>query len=171
MQVLHYPDPRLTSSNATVGSWSSEISQKVDQMKALLIRSRGVGLAAPQIGWNVRLFILSLPQKDGMQKDRVIFDPVMEPIGKTKLMDEGCLSFPMMFASIFRHEQVRIMGMTPEGPIDELVSDLEAQAIQHEMDHLNGILYIEKMTPADRKRNASILRQLEEDWRKQHPNQ
>jgi len=171
MQILHYPDPRLTLSNVTLDSWSPEISQKVDEMKAVLLRSRGVGLAAPQIGWNVRLFILSMPQKDGTKKDRVIFNPVMEATGATKLMDEGCLSFPMMFASIPRHDQVRIMGMTPEGPIDEVVSDLEAQAVQHEMDHLNGVLYIEKMTPADRKRNAFILRQLEEDWRKQHPNE
>jgi peptide deformylase len=112
-----------------------------------------------------------MPQKDGAKKERVIFDPVMEAIGATKLMDEGCLSFPMMFGSIPRHEQVRIMGMTPEGPIDEVVTDLEAQAVQHEMDHLNGILYIEKMTPADSKRNAFILRQMEENWRKQHPNE
>lgn len=154
-----------------LGSWSPEISQKVDQMKAVLLRSRGVGLAAPQIGWNVRLFILSMPQKDGVKKERVIFDPVMEPAGGTKLMDEGCLSFPMMFGSIMRYDRVRIMGMTPDGPIDELVADLEAQAVQHEMDHLNGILYIEKMTPADRKRNAVMIRELEENWRKQHPNE
>jgi peptide deformylase len=171
MQVLQYPDPRLTFSNVMLGSWSPEISQKVDQMKAVLLRSRGVGLAAPQIGWNVRLFILSMPQKDGVKKERVIFDPVMEPAGGTKLMDEGCLSFPMMFGSIMRYDRVRIMGMTPDGPIDELVADLEAQAVQHEMDHLNGILYIEKMTPADRKRNAVMIRELEENWRKQHPNE
>lgn len=170
MQILHYPDPRLTSPNATVGAWSPEISQKVDQMKPILLRSRGVGLAAPQVGWNVKLFILSMPQKAGPNKERVIFDPVMEPIGPTKLMDEGCLSFPMMFASIPRHEQVRIMGMTPEGPLDEVVTGLESHAVQHEMDHLNGVLYIEKMTSADRKRNAFVIRQLEEDWRKQHPN-
>jgi peptide deformylase len=170
MQVLQYPDPRLTASNVKLGSWSPEISQKVDQMKAVLLRSRGVGLAAPQVGWNVRLFILSMPEKEGL-KERVIFDPVMETVGGTKLMDEGCLSFPMMFGSIQRYEQVRIMGMTPAGPIDEVVSDLEAQAIQHEMDHLNGILFVEKMTPADRKRNAGAIRELEENWRKQHPNQ
>lgn len=171
MEILRYPDPRLTFANATLGAWSEDSAKKVDQMKVVLSRSRGAGLAAPQIGWNVRLFILSIPDAASGKKERVIFDPVMETIGSTRLMDEGCLSFPMMFGSIPRYDSVRITGMTPDGPLDEVVTDLEAQAIQHEMDHLNGILYIEKMTPADRKRNAFTIRELEETWRKQHPNE
>lgn len=171
MEILRYPDPRLTFPNASLGGWSEDTAKKVEQMRGVLLRSRGAGLAAPQVGWNVRLFILSIPQVGGGKKERVIFDPIMEPAGSTKLMEEGCLSFPMMFGSIMRYDSVRITGMTPEGPIDEIVTDLEAQAVQHEMDHLNGILYIEKMTPADRKRNAFAIKELEENWRKQHPNE
>jgi peptide deformylase len=171
MDILQYPDPRLTFPNKTLGAWSEDSAKKVDQMWVVLARTRGLGLAAPQIGWNVKLFILSIPQPGGGKKEQVIFDPVMEPAGVTKMMDEGCLSFPMMFGSILRYDSVRITGMTTDGPMDEVVTDLEAQAVQHEMDHLNGILYIEKMTPADRKRNASAIRELEESWRRQHPNE
>lgn len=171
MEILRYPDPRLTFPNASLGAWSEDSANKVEQMRGVLLRSRGAGLAAPQVGWNVRLFLLSIPQEGGGKKERVIFDPVMEPAGGQKLMDEGCLSFPMMFGSIMRYDSVRITGMTPEGPVDEIVTNLEAQAVQHEMDHLNGILFIEKMTPADRKRNAFAIKELEEQWRKQHPNE
>lgn len=171
MEILRYPDPRLTFANASLGTWSEDSAKKVEQMRVILLQSRGVGLAAPQVGWNVKLFILSIPQQGGGKKERVIFDPIMEPAGLTQLMEEGCLSFPMMFGSIMRYDSVRITGMTPNGPIDEIVTDLESQAVQHEMDHLNGILYIEKMTHADRKRNAFSIRELEENWRRQHPNE
>jgi peptide deformylase len=170
MEVLYYPDPRLTSQNENVNSWSPEVEKKVDEMRNLLKRLRGAGLAAPQVGWKVRLFILSVPTEGTGKKDRVIFDPVMTPIGPARPMDEGCLSFPGIFGAISRYDSVHIVGKTPEGPIDEEVNGFEAHAVQHEMDHLNGILFTEKMTPADLRLNATFLRQMEENWRRQHPN-
>lgn len=135
-------------------------------MRALLSRVHGAGLAAPQVGWNVELFILSIPDSSGKARERVIFDPIMTPIGVKKPMEEGCLSFPGMFGAIPRYDKVQLVAKTPEGPIDEVLVGFEAHAVQHEMDHLAGILFIEKMTPADRQNNAAAIRQLEDDWKR-----
>jgi peptide deformylase len=75
-------------------------------------------------------------------------------------MMEGCLSFPKIFAPVPRWTHARLTGKTPDGPIDEIFTGLAAQAVQHEMDHLDGILFIEKMSPADRQRIAPQLREL-----------
>lgn len=167
MEILYYPDPRLTFPNKPIGNWSAEAQTQVDEMRLLLARtSNGAGLAAPQVGWNVQLFILSIAGKEGETRERVVFDPVMTPIGGMVPMEEGCLSFPKMWATIQRFDRIRLQGKTPEGPLDEILIGFEAQAVQHEMDHLAGVLYIEKMTPADRQKNALILRQLENDWKR-----
>jgi peptide deformylase len=166
MEILHYPDPKLTATNKALGEWSTEAASKVAEMRRLLAQVRGAGLAAPQVGWNVKLFILSIPSKEGESRERIIFDPIMTPIGPKAPMNEGCLSFPFIFATIYRYESVRLVGKTPEGSIDEVVTGFEAQAVQHEMDHLDGILFSEKMMAADRKINAPLIQKLEEDWKR-----
>lgn len=171
MEILHYPDPRLRFENLPLGSWSEDAARKVEQMKVVLGRVRGAGLAAPQIGWNVRLFILSIPERGHPNTERVIFDPVITSVGRMINMEEGCLSFPGMSASIARYDTIRLRGQTPEGPIDQELVAFESHAVQHEMDHLNGVLYIDKMTPADLKRNTPMIRAFEAQWRRQHPNE
>jgi peptide deformylase len=81
-------------------------------------------------------------------------------------MPEGCLSFPGMNAIIQRHEEVRLVGEAPEGHVDEVLEGFNAQVVQHEMDHLEGILFVDRMTPADLRRNALALRGLEERWKR-----
>jgi peptide deformylase len=164
MEILLYPDPRLTFPNKPLGTWSAAAQAQVEEMRLVLSRTNGAGLAAPQVGWNVQLFILSISGKEGETRERVVFDPVMTPIGENVSMEEGCLSFPDMWATIQRFDRVQLVGKTPEGLLDEILIGFEAQAVQHEMDHLAGILYIEKMTPADRQKNALAIRQLEENW-------
>lgn len=171
MEVLQYPDPRLRLPNEPLKSWSPEIEAKVKQMREVLSRVRGVGLAAPQVGWNVQIFILTLAGNDQETRERVIFNPTMTPIGQLKLMGEGCLSFTGIFAQIPRYDRVRLIGKTPEGDLDEILSGFEAHAVQHEMDHLAGTLFIDKMSPKDRQLNAPFLKEMEDNWRKQHPNE
>lgn len=167
MQILRYPDPRLTLPNKPLGSWSAEVQKNVEEMFKVMANLNGVGLAAPQVGWNVRLFIMVIADsKSGETRETVVFDPTLEILGNLEAMDEGCLSFPGLSARIVRWDRVRLKGMTPDGSIDEVLFGLSAQAAQHEMDHLDGILYIEKMTPADRKRWDPAIRKMEEDWKK-----
>lgn len=171
MEILQYPDPRLRLPNEAVKAWSPDMEAKVRQMSDLLSRVRGVGLSAPQVGWNIQLFILKAAGVEGETCERVIWNPTMTPIGNLKLMDEGCLSFVDIFASIPRYDRVRLVGSTPEGPIDEILLGFEAHAVQHEMDHLAGTLFIDKMSPKDRQLNALLLRGMEDNWRRNHPNE
>lgn len=166
MEILYYPDPSLTFPNNLLGTWSEESAKKVEEMRFLLMKTNGAGLAAPQVGWNVRLFILSIAGNKGETLERIVFDPVMTLLGSKVRMEEGCLSFPHVWATIERYDRVRLEGKTPDGPLDEILVGFEAQAIQHEMDHLDGILFIERMTPADRQKNAPAIRELEELWKR-----
>lgn len=165
MEILYYPDPRLTQTNKLLGVWSPDAAAKVEEMRKLLAEVGGAGLAAPQVGWNVRLFILSMAGGEGETSERIVFDPTLTLIGDKIPMEEGCLSFPKMSATIERYERVRLIGKTSEGELDEVLIGFEAQAAQHEMDHLDGVLYIERMTPADRKKNAHVIRELEKRYR------
>lgn len=161
MEILKYPDEHLVALNVAFAKWMPEAAAKVEEMFRLTAAVGGVGLAAPQVGWNVRLFILAVPEKDGSLLRRVVFNPKVETGGARMWFDEGCLSFPGIYARIERWAEARLVGETPEGPIDETFGGMAAQAVQHEIDHLEGLLFIERMTPASRRRNDPYIKELE----------
>ena len=163
MQILLYPDERLTAKAVELKEYTPETSRLVAEMLRLTSTRDGAGLAAPQVGWSARLFILSAPAAgDRDPKTRIVWNPSIETSGDLVPMGEGCLSFPGVWAEIQRWTRVRLLGQTPEGPIDEVFIGFGAQAVQHEMDHLEGLLFLEKMTEADRRLNEPILAALRE---------
>lgn len=167
MEILLYPDPRLTAKNLLLGSWSPEAHVQVEEMRKLLENVPGAGLAAPQVGWNVRLFIAYLrDEESGEEVEQVIFDPEISRLGELVSMEEGCLSFPKIRAKILRYDRVRLVGKTPQGPIDRVLTGFYAQVVQHEMDHLDGLLFIEKMSPIYRSSWASEIKRMEESFEK-----
>lgn len=159
MEILLYPDPRLIDANAPITEYTSEMAEKVKEMFDLMYKTDGLGLAAPQVGWNVQLFVLNLTPKD-KTGERVYWNPKITNSGDQVLDIEGCLSFPNMAAKIKRFEQTEMTAQTPTGAVTETFTDLGARAIQHEMDHLDGMLFIDRMTPADQRKNAYTLKQL-----------
>lgn len=163
MEVLLYPDPRLRAKNVDLTVCTPAIAAKMADMVGKNFALGGAGLAAPQVGWNVRLFVLAAPAVgDTKAACRIVWNPQVETSGELVPMREGCLSFPKVFAEIRRWTRVRLMGQTPEGPIDEMFADFGAQAVQHEMDHLDGVLFTERMSEADRRLNRPLLKALEE---------
>lgn len=166
MEILKYPDPRLTAKNGPLGTWTPEASTKVGEMYTAMAKIGGVGLAAPQVGWNVRLFIMEISnRKTGEVELTVVFDPVVELIGEERRLVEGCLSFPGITARVVRRDRVRLTGQTPYGPIDEILDGLAAHAAQHEIDHLDGVLFIDRLVPEQRKLLEPYLEKLELDFR------
>jgi peptide deformylase len=162
MEIVLYPDPRLTAKNAELASFDREAERRVMEMLKLNAALDGAGIAAPQSGWNVRLFVLTVPAAaEGDGRTRIVWNPSVETSGEIVLMREGCLSFPGVSAQIPRFSRARLVGQTPEGPIDEVFVGFGAQAVQHEMDHLDGTLFITKMSEADRLLNKPILEALE----------
>lgn len=161
MELSIYPSSYLVAKNQPIEKYSDEVKEKVAEMWKVMASADGIGLAAPQVGWNVRLFILGVPgPNDGEVVHRVVWNPQIENSGEKIAMREGCLSFPKIHANIIRWTRTHLVGQTPEGKIDEVFTGLAAQAVQHEMDHLDGVLFIERMTPADRKMNDAAIRAL-----------
>lgn len=161
MELVLYPSDVLVSKNVPISAYDADVAAQVREMFSVMASLDGAGLAAPQVGWNVKLFILGVPgPKDGEAIQRVVWNPSIQTSGDLVLMEEGCLSFPGIFAKVPRWTRTRLVGQTPEGPIDEVFTGFAAQAVQHEMDHLEGLLFIEKMSPADRQRVAPALREL-----------
>ncbi len=161
MKILLYPDDRLTRPNATISKWTADLDILTKQMFDVMYETKGVGLAAPQVGENIRLFILNLTgNRNDKDNEKIYFNPIIELSGDQVSDMEGCLSFPRIFASIKRYDVVKLMADTPHGKIIETFTDFGARAIQHEFDHIDSQLFIDKMTPADLKKFGKILQQM-----------
>ncbi len=141
------PDPRLRAPNVDVTEPWEELEPATRKMfKIMYSTGVGVGLAAPQVGWNVKLFIINPDQKNKKPKNqRVFWNP--EPLvllGEAMKMEEGCLSLPKVFGHIMRYPAVILKAMTPDGPIEEKFEGFKAQIMQHEVGHLLGDLCFDR---------------------------
>jgi len=163
MHVVYYPDPVLQRPAAPVPEGWGGLRAFGEEMIRTMKDAGGVGLAAPQVGESLRLFVAS---ETGEPEDgRVFANPRVEPFGPIVDMEEGCLSLPGMSALIHRPEKVRVEwtdldGARLQGEFDGLL----ARIIQHEFDHLEGVLFFDRMTPADRLRVRPELRAFEEQY-------
>jgi peptide deformylase len=148
-RVLSESDPRLRAPNADVAQGWEDLAPLVRQMFKVMYRSQGVGLAAPQVGWNVRLFVMN-PDDDTKKPEaqRVFWNPKITLMGEPKLMNEGCLSVPGITGDIRRFEAVRLEAMSPAGAIDEVFEGFAAQIIQHEVGHLSGKICVDEFVRA-----------------------
>lgn len=145
--ILHYPDKRLREPGKPVTEFGDELGALIDDMAETMYAAPGVGLAAPQIGVSLRLFIIDVATDDDEPSDlRVFCNPeILDRIGTTTF-DEGCLSFPGAREEIERAERVRVRAQDRTGNTFELEAEgLLAIAIQHENDHLDGKLMIDKL--------------------------
>lgn len=145
--ILHYPDKRLRNPGKPVEAFDDELKTLIDDMAETMYAAPGVGLAAPQIGVEKRLFIVDVATSDDEPSDlRVFINPeILERVG-TVCFEEGCLSFPGVHEEVERAERVRVRAQNAQGEPFELEADgLLSIAIQHENDHLNGELMIDHL--------------------------
>ena len=163
MTILKYPHPCLKKRCKQVKKIDAALLKRVDEMFDTLYKARGVGLAAPQVGWDARVFIINVSGDDG---DEMVFvNPVIVKSEGTVNEEEGCLSLPGINARVPRAERVRVQAFDIEGKAFELEADgLLAIAIQHENDHLDGKLFISKLTRAGKAALATKLKDLEEKF-------
>ncbi len=144
--ILHYPDERLRRKAAPIETITPEILELVEDMKETMYAAPGIGLAAPQIGVSLRLFIVDTASDDEPSQLRVFINPeIVEREGKTT-WEEGCLSFPGIHEEIERSARVKVRALDEKGqPFELSAEDLLGIAIQHEYDHLDGVLMIDRM--------------------------
>lgn len=144
-KILHFPNPRLRLKSAPVEKFDSELQSLIDDMFETMYEDNGVGLAANQIDVQKQLFIIDLGQNQKQQ--HVFINPeILEKEGSIKLA-EGCLSIPSIEAEVKRAEKIKIKALDRHGKPFELTTEgLLAVCIQHEHDHLNGILFIDHLS-------------------------
>jgi len=166
LTLVYYPDPRLRRIADSVGKADADLQAAIPRMFEIMYKARGIGLAGPQVALNHRIVVANLSGDPEKKADEQVFlnPEIVERDGQMK-EEEGCLSLPGMYAMIVRADQVEVRYDTLDGKkIQRVAQGLEAKLFQHEIDHLDGILILDKMTPADRKQWAPLLKELEEDF-------
>jgi peptide deformylase len=146
--ILHYPDKRLREQGAKIETVTPEIQQLVEDMAETMYAAPGVGLAATQIGEALQLFIVDIAEEGTPSDLKVFINPEILEKGGTICWQEGCLSFPGVQEDVERAATVRVRAQDKTGAWFELEAEgLLAVAIQHEYDHLQGVLMIDHMGP------------------------
>jgi len=146
--ILFYPDKRLRNPGKEVEEFNAELRQLLDDMAETMYAAPGVGLAAPQLGLSMRLFIVDVATEEDEPSDlRVFINPeIIEAEGDTTF-NEGCLSFPGIREEVDRAERIKVRAFDRDGKPFELEADgLLAIVIQHENDHLDGKLMIDHLS-------------------------
>ena len=158
--ILHYPDPRLREVAEPVDEVTDEIKKLAEDLAETMYAAPGVGLAAPQVGLRKRILVLNPTGK--AEDDLVLVNPtIVERSGSPTVMEEGCLSFPGIYAEIERPENCTVRAFDPKGePLEAEYGGFVSRIIQHEYDHLEGILLVDRMSPGDKLRNKAALEEL-----------
>ncbi len=164
MNIVIYPDPVLRQKAKPLTEINKEVYLKVEEMMELMYQAQGIGLAAPQVGWSVRLFIIDAD--GGRNGEKVFINPVIiEEAGELN-KEEGCLSFPGIMSKVTRAQRIKAEAYNLKGQKIEIEAEgLAARAWQHELDHLNGSLFIDKMSPAGRLAISQRLKEFERSYK------
>jgi len=146
-----FPDPILKQKSKRVRSIDNSIHRLIDDMLETMHSAGGVGLAAPQLGTLLRVIVIGIPGEE----DIALINPEIVRRTGERVVDEGCLSIPGFIGQIKRAELVRVKGRDQNGKEMRIKADqLLAQALEHEIDHLNGILYIDYLDSMDKLRKV-----------------
>ncbi len=151
--ILIHPDPRLRKPCERVEEITPELRRLADDLLQTMYDAPGVGLAAPQVGELKRLFVMDCVREPDAQPNPIaLFNPeITWSCDELDNREEGCLSIPEQFAEIERPAEVRVRWQDIDGkPQEEKFDDLWARCVQHEIDHLNGRLFIDYLTPLKR---------------------
>jgi peptide deformylase len=163
LSIVEYPDKKLKEKSVDVEKFDEKLHNLLDAMYPIMMDTNGIGLAAIQVAHAKNVLILNIPQEDGEQpKENLleIINPVLTYKSGETVYQEGCLSVPSFYEDITRYEKVSINYQDRDGNTKQLEADgLLSIAIQHEMDHLNGILFIDKLS-------YSRLKKFEKEYKK-----
>ncbi len=143
--VVKYPAPILRKKAVPVARITPETHQLIDYMIHVMRSARGIGLAAPQVGVSQRIIVIEPPDKPL----RVILNPqILERSAEQVLGEEGCLSIPALYGQVRRPKSIVIRGLNRHGkPIRLVLDELPARIVLHEVDHLDGVLFIDRVIP------------------------
>lgn len=161
LEVLYYGNPELRKVCAEVTTFDDELVGLAQEMERCMIAERGIGLAAPQVGRTVRMLLADAPGHGGSGVLCLVNPEIVESSREEDKYQEGCLSFPEIFADVKRPVRVRVRYQDLEGREHEVTDDaLLARIIQHEIDHLQGVLFIDHLSTIKRRMLGKKLKEL-----------
>ncbi|MBK7642199.1 MAG: peptide deformylase [Planctomycetes bacterium] len=164
-----YPEPILRHIAKPVAAFDADLHAIVAAMYERMRKSKGVGLAAPQVGLDQRILVLNSTGEP--EDDLTLVNPeIVARSGDPTLFDEGCLSFPGIYAEIRRPDRCTVRAFDIEGrPIQAEYSGFVSRIVQHEYDHLEGVLLVDRMSPTDKLRNRAALEELVARYKRAAP--
>ena len=164
LQILHHPDPRLRQKAKAVTVFDAALQKLIEDLFETMYDAPGVGLAANQVGIDKRLAVMDCAEDKSRPQPMVIINPEIIESSSREEMEEGCLSVPGIFDRIERYARLKLRALDRHGqPFEIEAEGLVAQAIQHEIDHLNGKLYIDYLSSLKRERiKKKLLKQAKE---------
>jgi peptide deformylase len=161
MEILIFGNPILREKAKPVENIDGELKETIDKMAEIMYKAKGIGLAANQVGILKRFFIMDVSQREGKNKLEVYINPEIVFTEGETIYEEGCLSIPGYFAPVKRYAKIYIKAYDIDGkPIERELDEISAIVFQHEYDHLDGILFIDRLSP--------IKKQLFKKWWKKH---
>ena len=162
LKIIHYGHPSLRVRCAKVTEFNDELREFADAMFRTMHANAGVGLAASQVNRLIQLLVIGLPVKDSEEIIHlsVVNPEILEPAGSWEY-EEGCLSIPDIRDNVTRPEKLRLRYQDLSGKSHEIVADgLLARVLQHEIDHLNGVLFVDHLSPVRRAIHNGKLKRL-----------
>ena len=151
-KIVYYGDKRLVSDNEDVQEIDDGIRKIVKKMVRTMFKRNGIGLAAPQVGINKRIVVIDTSFGEDRDHILVLINPQITQKGQeTVVMEEGCLSFPELYIPVERSRSISVKAVSLKGePLQFEATDYFARVIQHEVDHVNGVLMVDRVSPEKR---------------------
>ena len=168
MEIVLYPHPALRWKSKPIREITPELRRVVAEMFELMYAAKGIGLAANQVGLPYRIFILNLAADKDVKEEEIVFvnPEILRRKGTTE-GEEGCLSFPGMYGNVKRAAKVAIEAFNLEGEcLEYALDDLAARAVQHETDHLDGVLFIDRLVDSSRRELSPVIADFESQFRR-----
>jgi peptide deformylase len=164
LHIRHFPDPILSKAAAPVELFDERLRDLAHRMVELMHEAKGVGLAAPQVGLGLRLFVCNPTGED--KDDMAFVNPRFTDLVGNEEREEGCLSIPGVTVNVRRATEVTMQAVDLQGQAVQLQgTNLLARIWQHEVDHLDGRLIIDRMSASDEIANRKVLKQLKDQYR------
>ena len=166
-EIVKFPDARLKQVAKPITEVDDALRELARDMIDVMYDEPGIGLAAPQVGASIRMFVIDTEWSDDDigKNPTVVLNPEISDREDKITWEEGCLSVPDFTANVDRDARITLRGSDLDGnPIEETVEGLRAVCIQHEVDHLDGMLIKDRMGQAQRIGARKALRQLQEDY-------
>src|SRR5947209_8460378 len=168
MKIVHYPHPALRHPGRTVSTIDKKLHLQIGEMKELMYEAHGLGLAAPQVALPFQLLVMNITgDPEQPEQEEVFINPTIVERKGTVDAEEGCLSFPGLYQNIRRAKTLKVQAYNLKGQlVEKVVEGLEARAWQHEIDHLNGVLFIDKMGIIAKIAARSSVRNFEREFKR-----